>query len=345
MDRTSPARRPTIRAVAERAGVSKSLVSLVLNDSPKVSPASREAVLAAIADLGYTPNAQARALSSERTRNIALIVNDMRNPWFVEAVDSMNSALTALGLRMLIADQRLDLHVGETVARAFVEMSVDGAILVGPLVKTPALVDLIGRAPAVSVFGSRPWRGVAVDAFVTDDAGGVGLAMEHLLGLGHVRIAYIAVSGAGAGDIRRPAYEAGMREAGLASHIAVEVEDGSEDGGFRAAVRLLTHPDKPTAVIAYNDRVAIGALSAARDLRIDVPDECSIVGYGNTSLARSRAIFLTTVDQAPAMAGRQAVATLVERMRTPAKPSTTTLVAPTLVVRLTTGKCTEHTSG
>jgi DNA-binding LacI/PurR family transcriptional regulator len=317
--------------------VSKSLVSLVLNDSAKVSEPSRQAVLQAIADLGYTPNAQARALSAERTRNIALILKDMRYPWFVEAIEGVNAALAAGGLRMLIGDQRLDLRAGETAVRAFGEMCVDGAILVGSLRKTQALLGLMNQVPTVMMLGSRPWPEARADALVTDDAAGIALAMSHLRGLGHERIAHIGVSGEEVGDARRAAYESAMRADGLDAQIAVEVADKSEDGGFRAAVRLLTRKNRPTAIVAYNDMTAIGALSAAKDLGIDVPGACSITGYDNMDIARTRAISLTTIDQATLGVGQRAVAMLMERMRAPGNASAIELVDPTLVARLTTG--------
>jgi DNA-binding LacI/PurR family transcriptional regulator len=171
---------------------------------------------------------------------------------------------------------------------------------------------------------------------VADDAAGIALALEHLRGLGHRRIAYIAVAGEEVGDLRRAAYERAMRGAGLEDGLCVEPADNSEDGGFRAAVRLLTGGQPPTGIVAHNDLVAVGALTAARDLGVSVPKECSIVGYGNTELSRSRAIALTTVDQATFAVGQRAVEVLTWRMRAPAPEPKIVLLTPTLAVRLST---------
>jgi len=129
-------RPPTIRGVAERAGVSKSLVSLVLQGSPRVSDTKRQAVLHAIEELGYRPNAAARSLVARRTHTVGVLLNDMRNPWFVEVLDGLNSLLQAHGLRMLMADGRLDRRAGQDFARTFQELRVDGLVVVGTL-RTP----------------------------------------------------------------------------------------------------------------------------------------------------------------------------------------------------------------
>jgi DNA-binding LacI/PurR family transcriptional regulator len=328
------AKRPTIRTVAERAGVSKSLVSLVLNDSPKVSHAARTAVLEAIAELGYTPNAQARALSADRTRNVALIVADVRRDWHEGAVEEIATAVAGLGLRLFIADQHLDIPAGEVSTRAFTEMGVDGCLLLGPIQATAALAALSAAVPCVAFLGG----GDGGDALAGDDAAGIGLAVAHLVGLGHRRIAHLAETGAPAGPARTAGYERAMAAAGLTSETLVAQAGNDEDSGFRAAVRLLSGERRPTGIVGGTDLIALGALSAARDLGLSVPGDCSITGYGNTALAQSRVIALTSIDPAPPGAGRRAATLLADRMRLPAAPARTERVAPVLAPRMTTGR-------
>ncbi|WP_159052819.1 LacI family DNA-binding transcriptional regulator, partial [Streptomyces scabiei] len=145
---------PTIRDVAERAGVSKSLVSLVLRGSEQVREEKRQAVLAAVDELGYRPNAAARSLSERRTRTVGVLLNDMRNPWFVELLDGLNSRLHDNGLRMLLADGHLNRRLGEDLTRTFTELRVDGLIAVGTLPPSEALRTAAGLVPTV-VAGAR----------------------------------------------------------------------------------------------------------------------------------------------------------------------------------------------
>ncbi|MDV9178437.1 LacI family DNA-binding transcriptional regulator, partial [Streptomyces sp. W16] len=147
-------RPPTIRDVAERAGVSKSLVSLVLRGSEQVRPGKRQAVLAAVEELGYRPNAAARSLSERRTRSVGVLLNDLRNPWFVELLDGLGSRLHERGLHMLLADGRLNRRLGEDLTRTFTELRVDGLIAVGTLPATDELRAAAIHIPTV-VAGAR----------------------------------------------------------------------------------------------------------------------------------------------------------------------------------------------
>ncbi|KUL43891.1 LacI family transcriptional regulator [Streptomyces sp. NRRL F-4489] len=328
------ARPPTIRAVAERAGVSKSLVSLVLQGSPRVSDAKRQAVQEAIDALGYRPNAAARSLVARRTHTVGVLLNDMRNPWFVDVLDGLNSLLHAHGLRMLMADGRLDRLAGQEFARTFLELRVDGLVVVGTLPDTAGLAETAARLPTV-IAGNHGPRLPRVDIVANDDERGARLATEHLLGLGHRRIAHIAGPGP-VGELRRRGFEAATRAHGRAADAVVEPGDGTEEGGYRAAVRLLgpaRGAGRPTAVLAFNDLSGIGVLSAAGELGLDVPGDLSLVGYDNTYLARIRHLWLDSVNNASHEVGRRAARCLLDRMAHPGAPAVHRLVAPELAVR------------
>ncbi|MER0480038.1 LacI family DNA-binding transcriptional regulator [Streptomyces sp. Edi2] len=352
-------RHPTIRGVAERAGVSKSLVSLVLQGSPRVSEARRQAVLAAIEELGYRPNAAARSLAARRTHTVGVLLHDMRNPWFVEVLDGLNSLLQAHGLRMLMIDARLDRRAGQDFARTFQELRVDGIVIVGTLPDTEGLAEVAERLPTV-IAGNHEPRLPRVDLVANDDERGARLATEHLIGLGHRRIAHIAGQGQ-VGELRRRGFEAAIRSHGLSAGAVVESGDGTEEGGYRAAVRLL-HPsrttgrlgpgdpaaepltamdpaagrvtaERPTAVFAFNDISGVGALSAAQELGLDVPADLSLVGYDNTYLARIRHLWLNSVNNASHEVGRRAARCLLDRMERPDAPAGQQLVPPELEIR------------
>ncbi|MBC2900587.1 LacI family DNA-binding transcriptional regulator [Streptomyces cupreus] len=327
-------RPPTIRDVAERAGVSKSLVSLVLRGSEQVRPEKREAVLRAVRELGYRPNTAARSLSERRTRTVGVLLNDLRNPWFVELLDGLNSLLHDNGLHMLLADARLNRRTGQDPADPFLDLRVDGLVVVGTLPDPAALGAVAERMPVV-VAGAREAVPPRVDVVAGDDEHGARLVTEHLIGLGHRRIAHIAGYGA-VGELRRRSFEATMRAHGLADGARVEPSDMTEEGGYRTMVRLLGRPDRPTAVFAVNDIACVGALSAAEELGLEVPRDLSVVGYDNTSISRLRHLWLTTVDGGGHDVGRRAARCLLDRFDRPEEPGRVHLAAPALKTRGTT---------
>lgn len=325
-------RPPTIRDVADRAGVSKSLVSLVLRGSEQVRPEKREAVLSAVRDLGYRPNAAARSLSEQRTRTVGVLLNDLRNPWFVDLLDGLNSLLHDNGLHMLMADTRLNRRTGQDVTGPFLDLRADGLVVIGTLPDPAALGAIAERIPVV-VAGAREPVLPGVDMVANDDEQGARLVTEHLIGLGHRRIAHIAGYGA-VGELRRRSFEATMRAHGLEG--VVEASDMTEEGGYRTTVRLLSRPERPTAVFAVNDIASVGVLSAAEELGLRVPRDLSVVGYDNTRIASLRHVWLTTVDSASHEVGRRAARCLLDRFEGGGGAGRVHLAAPTLEIRGTT---------
>jgi DNA-binding LacI/PurR family transcriptional regulator len=343
----SPAKPPTIRDVAERAGVSKSLVSLVLRGSGRVRPEKRQAVLRAVRELGYRPNAAARSLSERRnlprapastrtgrTPLVGVVLDDLRNPWFVDLLDGLNSLLHANGAHMLLADARLGRRTGQDPAGPFLDLGADGLVVVGTLPDPAALAPVAALLPVV-VAGAREPVLPGVDVVCGDDERGARLATEHLVGLGHRRIAHVAGTGA-VGELRRRGFEAALRAHGLADLARVEPGDLTEEGGHRAAVRLLARPERPTAVLAVNDIAAVGVMSAAEELGLRVPHDVSVAGYDNTGVSRLRHLWLTTVDTAPHEVGRRAARRPLDRLDGRGGPGRGHLAAPALEVRGTT---------
>jgi len=332
-----PAPRPTIRDVAERAGVSKSLVSLVLRGSPKVSPERRAAVDQAIADLGYRPNAAARTLREGRSRAIGVLLNDVRHPWFTDLLDGLISVLEADGRHVVLSGGgRLDRRMDDSVLRGFLGLEADGFILAGTQANSPVIAEIASAVPTVTV----GWRDIdlpRVDAVANDDLLGATLATRHLIELGHRRIAHISGRVSGTSNVvpklRQQGYEDTMRACGLGEHIRIDWADFTEDGGYRATVRLLSGPEPPTAIFAVDDLTCVGAQSAASEMNVDVPGRLSLVGYDNTYLARLRSIWLTSVDSVGFDVGRLAARTLLARVADPARPAELHLLPPALEVR------------
>ena len=331
------ARKPTLETVAARAGVSKSLVSLVLRNSPKVSATSREAVMRAVAELGYRPNAAARLLAERRSHTIGVLLNDLRQPWFADMLDGLTPVLHVGGKHILLGDGRIDRMLDETLTWSFIDLGVDGLVLAGSIPMSQAIIDAASQIPTVAVGG----RGLDVDLpradiLANDNHLGGTLAVRHLIELGHTRIAHIH----GLPSVRRlrmQGYEDTMREAGLGGSIHIEAGDMSEEGGYRATVRLLSGPGRPTAIFAANDLTCVGALSAAAALGVRVPEELSLVGFDNSVFARLRALWLTSVDATAFELGQQAARKLLARIDHPEAPGETVLLPPRLEIRGSSG--------
>jgi len=332
---TAP-RPATIRTVADRAGVSKSLVSLVLRGSPNVSEGKRRAVQQAIDELGYRPNAIARQLTERRTNMVGVLLNDLRNPWFIDCLDGLTSVLHEQGLRTLLADGRLDRRTDDSLLQGFLELRVDGLVLVGTMASSPTIEEAAATVPTV-VAASRDITLPAVDVVANDDWVGTELAVNHLIGLGHRRIAHLAGSLGAVADLRRRSYLATMQAHGLANSALLEPCDMTEEGGYRGAVALLGRPDPPSAIFAVNDITCVGAMSAAQQLGLRIPHDVSLVGYDNTSLAQIRHLWLTSVDNASAEVGQRAARALLRRITDPGADATEQLIRPTLQVRGSTG--------
>ena len=324
-------RPPTIRTVAARAGVSKSLVSLVLKNSPNVSEAKRQAVLKAVAELGYRPDPVARSLAERRTRTVGVVLDDLSNPWYVALLDGLRPVLHRHGLRPLLADGRTE----PDAVQALSDLRVDGLVLVGtPSPSAAEQVNALGNQIPTVVAGTREPRLSAVDVVANDDYRGAQLATSHLLELGHRRIAHIVGEGE-VGRLRRAGYEAVMADAGLEPRCVTG--DWTEATGHRVATGLLRPSDRATAIVAANDLSAIGVLAAADDLGLRVPEDLSVVGYDDTWFAQLQRLSLTTINSHITEVGEVAGRTLTARIDGERGTATTRLLFPALVERSSTG--------
>jgi len=324
--------RPTIFDVAERAGVSKSLVSLVLRNGSNVSAAKRAAVLRAVEELGYKPNRAARSLVSQRTFTVGAVVSDLRNTWYIDLLESVRIELTAHGLNLFLAEDQ-QIETDASVLDAFVDAGVDGLMCLGTLPPTAQLMSTAQSVPTVVVSGRDPDL-PAVDVVTGDDYEGATKAVAHLVKAGHRRIGHLGGSG-GAADLRIQGYRDAMQHHGVDDLIQVEISDRSEDGDRRASRALLHADPRPTAIFANNDYAAVIAMSEAKDLGIAIPEDLSVVGYDNSYLARMGYIGLTTIDNNYIEMGRLAVQRLVARIDPPSAPRTVTLLDPSLASRST----------
>lgn len=327
---------PTIRDVAAHAGVSKSLVSRVLHDSPLVSEGRRAAVLSAINELGYRPNAAARALVRRRSGTVALLVADLHNLFLPAVLDALEDTVSGHGLTTLIVSGRRRAHAEEEGLRRLLELRVEGVVCAAAQISRTALLEASRSTAVVNL--TRTPQLPRVDCVVGDDRAGAGLVVDHLVGLGHQRIAMIADTQERAGADRIRGYQAAMTRHGLSGAVMVEPGGFDEAGGYGAAQRLLSdRADRPTAIFVASDLSALGVLDAAAAAGVTVPQELSIVGYDNTPFAALRHISLSSVDQSAAEIGTTAAAALLARIDQPDGRARRTVIAPSLVVRRTSG--------
>lgn len=328
--------RVTIRDVADLAGVSMASVSKVLNDGYGVSAAMREKVMHAVAELGYRPNASARAM---RGRSYTIgVVADISTPIVAQITEGIREDLEASSLDLLLAPAGSDAERQSSAIDAMINRSVDGLILIVPTLPHRTLETLGQSIPTVLI--GRHGGGRHFDSVMDDDMAGARLAVEHLAGLGHQRIAHIAMP---MGKLRRPSvlpqtarqdgFVMSMGDHGLDPDVITT--DYSEEGGHLGAMTALAREAPPTAIFAGTDTVALGVLRAAYDLGLRVPEDLSVVGADNIPVSSLPQIALTTIDPAGKLNGSTSARLLRERLDGRINP-VTYAITPSLVVRGTT---------
>ena len=326
---SSGRRAPTMEDVARRAGVSRALVSLVMRDSPKVSEHRRQAVLKAAAELDYRPNAAARNLAQKRTRTLGVVINDLHNPFFADVVDGINAEANRSGFRLLMNMAYRDGQNEIKAIDTFLEHRVEAILVLGSQAN-PKLLQQKSKLTPIIVIGSAVG---AVDSVVNDDALGSQLVVDHLVGLGHSRIAHIdGGSGAGASE-RRRGFGQAMADHGL--EPVVVAGEFTEQSGSNGADDLLNRNEPPTAIFAANDLAAVGAINRIRAAGLRNPEDVSVVGYDNAFLAGLGPIGLTTIDQPRVEMGRVGTRLVIERSNDELDLADTVhlVLKPKLVVR------------
>jgi DNA-binding LacI/PurR family transcriptional regulator len=330
-------RPPSIRDVAERAGVSYQTVSRVLNEHPSLRPDTVERVQAAIQDLGYRPNRAARALVTSRNHTIGVLLSAraLYGPFssFLTIVDAARERGYSVTTTPNPSDDPADIVDG---LDSLLSHGVEGIVAIAPQDRAREAVRQSGADVPVLTLQGGPDE--ALD-FGFDQQEGARLAVRHLLGLGHRRILHIpGPRGWAEAEERQRGFESIMRERRLPVLLADE-GDWTVDVGREIALRVLEH-DRPTAIFAVNDDTAIGVLAAAHDLGLRVPEDLSVVGFDDVPYARHLRPALTTVRQDFEELGRRAIAALLDEIEGTVRPVPHPRVLPRLVVRDSTAEVT-----
>ncbi len=331
----------TLKDVAEMAGVDVSTASRVLNGTGfRVREDTRQRVLAAARELGYQPNALARSLRVGRSNLFALLVPDITNPFFAELSKGAEDATSSYGYSLILCNTEDRADTEEEYIRALRERQIDGFLLATGHVGDVAARRLIeDNCPVVLV--NRRMRGLRACYVVADDTSGAKQAVTHLLELGHRRIAHImGFPQADTAIRRRDAYLSTMAAHGL-EEIARQLlvpGDFTLKSGLQAMERLLDLPEPPTALFASNDFMALGAMTAARERGLRIPQDIVIVGFNDIDLAKISCPTLTTVRTPIYEMGALAAQMLLKRVKGE-DPSPAGIVLKTeLVVRESSGQ-------
>jgi len=318
----------TMIDVAERAGVSRALVSIVFRGVPGASTATRERVMRAAAELSYRPDERARLLRSSRSRTIGVVFG-LHHEFHAHVVESLYRA---------VEDADYDLALGAVAPtrgehraiQSLIDYRCEALILIGSFLPRKDIEDLAEQIPVVSV--ARALRSHSVDVVRTDDVAGAGLAVEHLIGLGHTHIVHVDGHRAPGAAERRKGYRDAMRAANVQSQIRIIQGGLTDTDGERAAEVMFAGP-MPSAVVAFNDHCAAGLQATARARGLLLPEQLSIIGYDDSHIAGLSTVALTTIGQDTDALARNALARAAEWADRTVEHATEIVVPPHLVQR------------
>jgi len=326
-------RRPTVVEVADRAGVSIASVSRVLNGIPARKDTEAR-VRAAVADLGYVPDATGRALKLGSALQVAFAVDDVGNPVYTEMMQGVEDGMSGSGSRLLVSSTGHDpqdlLALVQSLSRGY----ADG-LIISPLQRTPQLVEALVDAPVPVVVIGDLGSGVPLDGVRTDSRRGVVMAHQHLVETGRRRIAFVnGPADTAPGRARLEGFRQASAAAGSAG-AAIEARGFTVSAGEEAwsQIEQLGTRARPDAVLAANDLLALGVMRGALSAGRRVPRQLAVVGIDDIQFARIFSPSLTSVSLQARERGRLAAQLLLERMAAPGAPPRTVLVEPRLVIR------------
>ncbi len=324
----------SMKAVADKAGVSTTTVSHVINKTRFVSPEKELRVHEAIKELDYQPNGLARSFRKKRTKTIGLIIPDNTNPYFAEVARGVEDTCFDRGYSVILCNSDRKMEKEINYLELLMEKGVDGIAFVS-VGDDKKATDIFGKKRVPKVLLDREIRGLQVDSVLVDNQLGGFLATEYLINMGHRRIACITGPSKLSSSYER---EIGYLTALKEYHIIpakMDIQRGSfhSDSGYRGVKKLLSCSNPPTAIFACNDLIAFGAMHGANEMGYRVPDNLSIIGFDDISLSSFMVPRLTTIKQPKYEIGKTAAVMLIERIKNRDLPLRTKLFNPVLTVR------------
>lgn len=332
-----------IKDVAKLAGVSTATVSHVVNKTRFVSAETTARVLSAIERIGYTPNAHARNLASGRSRTLGLIISDIANPFFPELVKSIQERAIERGYDVILANTNYDPQRTVACVQRMLEQRVSGVAIMTSEMDF-ALTERLAEREIAVVFLDVGKVGPHTSNIVVNYEQGIRQGVEHLLALGHRRIAYISgPQQMKSAARRRAAFERTMKKYQASLHTAPSVFEGNlrAEGGQQAARELLRLDPLPTAVVSANDLMAIGALGVLKSAGLRVPQDISVIGFDDILFASLTDPPLTTIALSRAEIGRAAVEALLHTINDADNKGRRVRIGTRLVLRNSTGPASQ----
>ena len=324
---TEQQRRPTLVDVAQAAGVSRALVSIVMRGAPGASESTRQKVLEAARELGYRPDSRARLLRSSRTRLLGLSFFSSE-AFHAEIVDAAYAEAAACGYEIALSAVGSGRPEGRAI-ESLLDFGSEALIMVSPTLSAPELAGYAANVPVVILL--RNDVGGLVDSVSSDDSAGIRLAVDHLASLGHHTIVHVDGGAAVSASQRREAFRAEMERHGL--EVRIVAGGPTEEDGLHAFGSL--RESLPSAVLAFNDRCALGLIEGLRADGLKVPDDISVLGYDDSQFARLSYMQLSSVSQDAPLLAATAVKRAVDRIEKPQEPAHI-VRTPHLVVRTST---------
>lgn len=332
-------KRATISDVAQHAGVSRAAVSKVLRGAYGVSDVMKKRVEESMEILGYRPSALARGMRG-RSFTLGIFVVDLSNTFVTVLIEGIRAEAEGLGYQVFIGEADMGLAQQRRMIEAMLDRKMDGLVLIAPFGPEEELEKVARSTPTVVLGRHGPARGY--DTVASDDIAGSALIVDHLVSLGHRRIAHLKHAGREKNEstmpqsVRAEGYVQAMVRNGLEHEVDVIESRWNHEGGVAAADLMLKRGTPPTAVHTGTDMAAFGVLARFFELGLPIPESFSVVGYDNARAASLPQVALTTVDQSGFEMGKLATKLLVERIEGRREP-VSELVQPTLMIRRTTG--------
>ncbi|MGQ7845789.1 LacI family DNA-binding transcriptional regulator [Granulosicoccus sp. 3-233] len=310
-------RKVTLSEVAESAGVSVQTVSNVVNNKPVVSEETRQLVLTHLSQCGYRGNAVARSLKTNKSRLIGLVVPSMTNSMYAEVAETVVREAERRGYTVMMAVTMRDAKTELELVNTVVDHNVAGVLMSSsdPEAQASKMVLNLG-VPYVELLNRTGEEGC--DVFEADNRRGAQDAVEHLIALGHQRIAHICGLPNSTGSRRREGYEQALADAGLKAESGLMISgEYTRQGGRAACERLLQSGLSFSAIFCASDLMAYGAMEALMAHGLKVPDDLSLVGFDDMSMSSLPGINLSTVSFDPVKTGQRAIEQLIRRIEFP----------------------------
>lgn len=333
-EKPSTRRRVTLQDVAKDAGVSRATASLVLRESPLVADETRALVLASMRKLGYVYNRAAASLRARRSHAVGLAVTDITNPFFAELAVGIETLLDDANYAVLLSNTSERLGKQERLLEVMHEFQVDG-VLFCPVDGTPVdVIERLQRWQLPVVLIARYLPGVEVDYVGGDNVRGAELAVDHLVGRGHTNLGFLGgPAHASARADRLRGFRNALDRHNLEPPAEPVTSPTTRDGGYQAMETLLDGTPSISAVLCYNDVVALGAMLALQARGIEPGADVAVVGFDDIAEAALWHPGLSTVSIPPRRIGEEAVRLLLQRIEQPELEARRVIVPPDLIVR------------